>query len=143
MSYCASASTAAAVLGLLPSPRPTTRILPLPLSYRSVRKCNRKLVVSCEVAIRSSNESSQEEQHRIGARVKVKVPLKVYHVPKVPEVDLTGKEGKLKQFVGVWKGKQISANLPYKVEFLLELEGRDGPVKLFAHLRDDEFEYLD
>ncbi|CAN1164970.1 Ferredoxin-thioredoxin reductase, variable chain [Linum perenne] len=148
MSYCASSSsTAAAVFGLLPSPRPT-RILP-PLSIPRSSFSVRKLVVSCEVAVRSSNESAksdpqqQEQQHRIGARVRVKVPLKVYHVPKVPEVDLTGKEGKVKQYVGVWKDKQISANLPYKVEFLLDIEGRDAPVKLLAHLREDEFEYLD
>lgn len=71
----------------------------------------------------------------------MKVPLKVHHVPRVPEVDLSGKEGVLKHYVGVWKGKRISANLPYKVEFFIEVEGR-GPVKFFAHLKEDEFEYI-
>ena len=74
--------------------------------------------------------------------MRVKVPLKVYHVSRVPEVDLQGKEGVVKQYVGVWKGKKISANLPYKVELLVEVEGR-GPVKVLAHLKEDEFEYLD
>ncbi|MQL41583.1 ferredoxin--nitrite reductase [Escherichia coli] len=77
----------------------------------------------------------------MGARVRVKVPLKVYHVPKVPEVDLTGMEGQIKQYVGVWRGKRISANLPYKVEFLTDIQPR-GPVKFFAHLKEDEFEYV-
>ncbi|KAL2345299.1 hypothetical protein Fmac_006584 [Flemingia macrophylla] len=70
--------------------------------------------------------------------VKVKVPLKVYHVPKIVEVDLTGMEGEIKQYVGLWKGKRISANLPYKVQFVTEMKGH-GHVKLFAHLKEDEF----
>lgn len=78
---------------------------------------------------------------KIGARIRVKVPLKVYHVPRLPEVDLTGMEGEIKQYVGLWKGKTISANLPYKVEFITEVQGRD-PVKFFAHLKEDEFEYI-
>lgn len=116
----------------------------------------RRSFVSCEVGLKPSNSSSpstssslQEQQEpddaasaRIGARVKVTAPLKVYHVSKIPEMDLTGMEGELKQYVGVFKGKKISANLPYKVEFVKEVEGR-GPVKFVAHLREDEFEYVD
>jgi len=103
-------------------------------------------VISCEVALKSDSTASSsvdkdDEAKKIGARVRVKVPLKVYHVPRVPEVDLTGMEGELKQYVGLWKGKRISANFPYKVEFRTEIEGR-GPVKFFAHLKEDEFEYL-
>lgn len=115
--------------------------------------------ISCEVAVKSNNstasiglESSPSssasvsdggfDESKIGARVKVKVPLKVYHVPRVPELDLSGMEGVLKQYVGVWKGKKISANMPYKVAFVTEVEGR-GPVKFFAHLKEDEFDYLD
>ena len=115
--------------------------------------------ISCEVALRSNNSATSssvssatitEEQDdeeelvkkKIGARVRVKVPLKVYHVPRVPEVDLIGKEGQIKQYVAIWKGKQISANLPYKVQFVVDVEGR-GPVKFVAHLKEDEFEYLD
>ncbi|KAK0573877.1 hypothetical protein LWI29_014988 [Acer saccharum] len=118
-------------------------------------------LISCEVAVKSNNSttsleldnnnpslesaSSDEEEEaeaKIGSRIKVKVPLKVYHVPRVPEVDLTGMEGVLKQYVVNWKGKRISANLPYKVQFITQIEGR-GPVKFFAHLKEDEFDYLD
>ncbi|CAH1416494.1 unnamed protein product [Lactuca virosa] len=92
----------------------------------------------------SASASEEESPAKIGARVRVKVPLKVYHIPKVQEVELNGKEGKIKEYVALWKGKQISANFPYKIEFLEKLEGRgDAPVKFFAHLRDDEFEYID
>ncbi|KAJ9179622.1 hypothetical protein P3X46_011391 [Hevea brasiliensis] len=119
----------------------------------------RRRSITCEVALRSNNsatsslssssttvtkgeEEGEEAEKRIGAKVRVKVPLKVYHVPRVPEVDLTGKEGHLKQYVALWKGKRISANLPYKVEFVVGIEGR-GPVKFFAHLREDEFDCLE
>ncbi|RZC75179.1 hypothetical protein C5167_050665 [Papaver somniferum] len=109
-------------------------------------------IISCEVALKpdsasvSSSSSSKSEDElmleKVGARVRVKVPLIVYHVPKVPEVDITGLEGTIKQYVGLWKGKNISANLPFKVEFFKEIEGR-GNVKIVAHLKEDEFEYLD
>ncbi|XP_057498452.1 ferredoxin-thioredoxin reductase, variable chain-like [Actinidia eriantha] len=89
-----------------------------------------------------SGAAEEEDEARIGARVRVTAPLTVYHVPRVAEIDLTGKEGVLKQNVTVWKGKRISANLPFKVEFVEEVEGR-GRVKFFAHLKEDEFEYLD
>ncbi|KAI3448875.1 hypothetical protein Pfo_005540 [Paulownia fortunei] len=92
-----------------------------------------------------NDEELKKAESKFGAKVRVKVPLKVYHVPKVPEFELTGKVGVLKQYVGVHKGKKISANLPYKVEFVAdEVLGRDGkPVKFTAHLREDEFEFLD
>lgn len=90
------------------------------------------------------DEEAREALGKIGARIRVKVPLKVYHVPKVRETELNGKTGILKQYVGVHKGKRISANLPFKVEFVMEnIEGQSGPVKFLAHLREDEFEYLD
>ncbi|XP_057790109.1 ferredoxin-thioredoxin reductase subunit A2, chloroplastic-like [Salvia miltiorrhiza] len=92
-----------------------------------------------------NDEEVKKAESIIGSKVRVKVPLKVYHVPKVPELDLTGRVGLLKQYVGVHKGKRISANLPYKVEFVAEeISGRGGkPVKFLAHLREDEFEFLD
>ncbi|KAK9074320.1 hypothetical protein SSX86_006918 [Deinandra increscens subsp. villosa] len=92
----------------------------------------------------AADTGEEENPVRIGARVRVKVPLTVYHIPKVPEVDLNGKEGKVKENVAVWRGKQISANFPIKIEFLEKLEGRgDAPVRFFAHLREDEFDYID
>lgn len=93
-------------------------------------------------SVSGSAEAEAEEVAKVGSKVRVKVPLKVYHVPRVPEVDLTGLEGVIKQYVGLWKGKRISANFPYKVEFRKEIEGR-GPVKFFAHLKEDELEFLD
>lgn len=89
----------------------------------------------------SSSPSTSSPEDNIGSRVRVKVPLKVYHVPKVPEVDLLGLEGEIKQYVGIWKEKRISANLPYRVEFVADLPGR-GNTKFFAHLKEDEFEYI-
>ncbi|TKY50515.1 Ferredoxin-thioredoxin reductase, variable chain [Spatholobus suberectus] len=114
--------------------------MPLSLPIRSVRAAKSKSVVRCEV-VNAVEESTTSAKMKIGARVKVKVPLKVYHVPKVPEVDLTGMEGEIKQYVGLWKGKRISANLPYKVEFVTDIQGR-GPVKFFAHLKEDEFDHV-
>ncbi|KAM1101970.1 hypothetical protein ACFX19_010874 [Malus domestica] len=112
------------------------------------RKLSRRVI--CEVAAADVSPSTSSDEataaaaaasSKIGARVTVKVPLKVYHVPRVPEVDITGMEGELKQYVGLWKGKRISANLPYKVQFVVDVQGR-GAVKFFAHLKEDEFEYL-
>ncbi|XP_068649059.1 ferredoxin-thioredoxin reductase, variable chain-like [Aristolochia californica] len=130
--------------------------LPVPFSItysppdRSTRRCTTR--ISCEVAelkpteneISSSESDLDSPAAKVGSRVRVKVPLKVYHVPKVSEMDLMGIEGVIKQYVVEWKGKQISANLPFKVEFLAHnVAGRQGPLKFFAHLREDEFEYVD
>ncbi|KAL3348471.1 hypothetical protein AABB24_021902 [Solanum stoloniferum] len=90
------------------------------------------------------DEKDAAAMGKVGSKVRVTVPLKVYHVPKVPELDLDGRIGTVKQYVAVHKGKQISANLPYKVEFVVDdLEGRSTPVKFSAHLKEDEFEFLD
>lgn len=114
----------------------TTAVAPLWMKSKSVRGG-----IRCEVAINAVDESTTSPESKIGARVKVKAGVKVYHVPKVAELDLTGLEGEIKQYVGLWNGKRISANLPYKVQFLTDIPGR-GPVKFFAHLKEDEFDYL-
>jgi lipoic acid synthetase len=127
------------------------------IKHSSSRKTSRT-TIRCDVAIKSadsinadanpsSSPSSEEEieaeaKAKIGSRVRVTAPLKVYHVNRVPEVDLEGMEGKLKDYVAVWKGKRISANLPYKIEFFKEIEGR-GLVKFVSHLKEDEFEFID
>lgn len=124
----------------------------------SISRTTSRITIRCDVATKSadsvnadanpsSSPSSEEEieaeaKAKIGSRVRVTAPLKVYHVNRVPEVDLEGMEGKLKDYVAVWKGKRISANLPYKIEFVKEIEGR-GPVKFVAHLKEDEFEFID
>ncbi|KAF8097145.1 hypothetical protein N665_0294s0047 [Sinapis alba] len=112
----------------------------------------RASTIRCDVAVKSADSVNAEEAElseeeieakaKVGSLIKVTAPLKVYHVNRVPEIDLEGMEGKLKDYVAVWKGKRISANLPYKVEFFKEVEGR-GPVKFLAHLKEDEFEFID
>ncbi|XP_027357982.1 ferredoxin-thioredoxin reductase, variable chain [Abrus precatorius] len=126
----------------------TRTMMPSPSSSSSSSSCStsgapkrKSVVVRCEVANALEESSLSTSSEKIGARVKVKVPVKVYHIPKVAEFDLTGMEGQIKQYVGVWNGKRISANLPFKVEFVTEIQGR-GPVKFFAHLKEDEFDYL-
>ena len=76
----------------------------------------------------------------VGDRVKVTESLKVYHVPKVKELDLLGAEGVVKDVLGTWKGIPVSANLPYKVQFILPRG--DTTVKFIAHLQDGEFEII-
>ncbi|XP_068653312.1 ferredoxin-thioredoxin reductase, variable chain-like [Aristolochia californica] len=128
--------------------------VPFSISFSRPDRCTRRYGtrISCEVAelkpteneISSSESDLDSPAAKVGSRVRVKVPLKVYHVPKVPEIDLMGMEGVIKQYVVEWKGKRISANLPFKVEFLAhKVDGRQGPLKFFAHLREDEFEYVD
>lgn len=57
----------------------------------------------------------------------------IYHAPKVKELQLNGMEGVVKNIVKKYKGKETSANLPYRIEFVLEKE--DGKQqKFFAHM---------
>lgn len=67
-----------------------------------------------------------------GARVKVVAPVRVYHVPKHPEVALEGLEGTVKKIAALHKGAVLSANLQYRVQFEAQLDG--AAVKFFAHL---------
>lgn len=125
-----------------------TLVTPLPLFMNTKNKIqsrsSKMTRIRCDVGEEDSSSSSSSTA-KIGSRVRVKVPLKVYHVPKVPEVDLTGREGEIKQNVTFWKdNKRISANLPYKVEFVADdIQGPRGPLKFVAHLKDDEFEFLE
>ncbi|XP_013628228.1 PREDICTED: lipoyl synthase, chloroplastic isoform X2 [Brassica oleracea var. oleracea] len=113
------------------------------------RKNPRSKKIRCDVSVKSEadltsleTEEDEKAKEKIGARIRVTAPLKVYHVVRVPEVELMGMEGSIKDYVVLWKGKRISANLPFKVQFGKEIEGR-GPVKFFAHLKEDEFELID
>ncbi|KNA18333.1 hypothetical protein SOVF_071800 [Spinacia oleracea] len=116
-----------------------------------------RLAICCEVALKSdsstgfdSSSSSPPEEdeelkknlEKVGCKVKVKSPLKVYHVPKLPEVELTpDMVGVIKQYVGFWKGKYISPNYPFKVEYRIDVPDR-GSVKLVVHLKEEEFEII-
>ncbi|KAF3322352.1 ferredoxin-thioredoxin reductase, variable chain-like protein [Carex littledalei] len=127
------------------SPLHPSRLLTSPFP----RPCISQRGFSCHVALTSdasSSDTSEEEAEmaaKVGKKVRVKVPLKVYHVMKIPDLDLCGMEGVIKQYVGLWKGKRITANFPFKVEFFIPVDAQDKPVKVLAHLREDEFEYVE
>ncbi|XP_062183617.1 ferredoxin-thioredoxin reductase, variable chain-like [Phragmites australis] len=103
----------------------------------------RRVAVGSDVS--SSPDVAAEEAAaapKIGRRVRVTAPVRVHHVSKAPGLELRGMEGVVKQYVGVWKGKRITANLPFKVGIELKLDGQDKPVQFFAHLREEEFEIV-
>jgi hypothetical protein len=79
---------------------------------------------------------------KVGKRVRVTASVRVHHVAKAPGLELRGMEGIVKQYVAVWKGKRITAKLPFKVEFELKLDGLDKPVRFLAHLCEEEFEIV-
>jgi hypothetical protein len=64
--------------------------------------------------------------------VRVVSPVKVFHVPKQPEVQLEGMTGTVKKIAALHKGQVLSANLQYRVQFATQVNGAD--VKFFAHL---------
>ncbi|XP_024372577.1 ferredoxin-thioredoxin reductase subunit A1, chloroplastic [Physcomitrium patens] len=98
--------------------------------------------VVCEMAVElgGSRSSEGEKKVEVGTKVRVKGSLKVYHVPKNPELDIDGLEGEVKEVVTTFKGKPVSATFPYKVQ--LVTMGEESR-KFFVHLKDDEFEVLD
>ena len=69
-----------------------------------------------------------------GVRVKVVKAVTVFHAPKAPAdgLQLQGMEGVIARDVTQYKGKTLSANLPYQVAFTLERDGK--PAKLLCHL---------
>lgn len=59
--------------------------------------------------------------------------IMVYHAPKIKELQISGMEGVVKNIVKKYKGKETSANLPYRIEFQLEKD--DGKTqKFFVHV---------
>lgn len=146
MASCATTPTT------LPSP-PLRRISPLhssrfptfpfPRPYISQRLFSCQVAVTSDVSSSVTSEEEAEAAAKVGKKVRVTVPLRVYHVMKKPDLDLFGMEGVIKQYVAIWKGRRVTPNLPFKVEFFIEVDGQDKPVKVLAHLREDEFEYVD
>ncbi|KAF8704043.1 hypothetical protein HU200_031528 [Digitaria exilis] len=120
------------------------RLLPTPpLRWRGRLHIARRVAVGSDVS--SSPDVSAEEAEaarKVGKRVRVTAPVRVHHVAKAPGLDLRGMEGIVKQYVGVRESKRITANLPFKVEFELKLDGQDKPVRFVAHLREQEFEIV-
>lgn len=104
-----------------------------------IKVCSRNVV--CEVAVKTGEQDTTAGGVQPGAKIRVKVPLTVYHVMKTPEFNLEGLEGEVKEVLGIFKGKTISANLPFKVQFVTEVDGKQ--VKFFAHLKDDEFDVVE
>ena len=104
----------------------------------------RRGAVVCEVVVElnGSEEGTSEQEQKIGAGTKIRVlgPLKVYHVPKNPDLDIGGMEGIVKDVVTTFKGKPISATFPYKCQ--LTTSGEESR-KFFVHLKDDEFEVIE
>jgi WD repeat-containing protein 35 len=98
--------------------------------------------VVCETAVELGGSRSSEGEKKVeaGTKIKVKGSLKVYHVPKNPELDIDGLEGEVKEVVTTFKGKPVSATFPYKVQ--LVTKGEESR-KFFVHLKDDEFVVLD
>uniref|UniRef100_A0ACD5Z399 Uncharacterized protein n=1 Tax=Avena sativa TaxID=4498 RepID=A0ACD5Z399_AVESA len=127
----------------LPSPATRGGLGPLPRASR-LRTTRPQVSLTSDVSS-SSDVAEEEAEHapKIGKRVRITAPLRVYHVVKAPDLDIQGMEGVIKQYVGVWKGKRITANFPFKVEFQVAVETQPKPVKLFVHLREDEFEYIE
>ena len=80
------------------------------------------------------DEGKHEAKFQKGDKVKVCQSAIVFHVPKTPELDLQNMEGEVVDVLYEYKGKPISANLPYKVKF------EKGEKPFSAHLREDELE---
>ncbi len=71
----------------------------------------------------------------IGARVRVKESVIVYHHPehRNQPFDMKGQEGEVKSIVKEWEGRPVSANLPIVVQFTKKFK---------AHLKESEIELV-
>ncbi|CAI7848531.1 unnamed protein product [Closterium sp. NIES-54] len=110
-------------------------------SFPSVRRAapSLKRGARAEVAVQlGGGPASEHNKVAVGDKVRVSQPVKVFHVPGVKEFDLDGTEGIVKDVLGVYKGTPVSANLPYKVAFEIEVNGTKK--KFFVHFKDDEIE---
>ncbi|BBM97424.1 hypothetical protein MPTK1_1g05570 [Marchantia polymorpha subsp. ruderalis] len=127
--------------GRIQGPVPCSSSLLQRSTVQSERRAGR--VVICHVATKIGDaQSSEGKETEIGpgSKIRVKESLVVYHVGKLPNLNLQGLEGEVKEHIVEWKGKTVSATFPYKVQFFKEVDGKQ--VKFFAHLRDDEFEVI-
>ena len=98
------------------------------------RQASSTLGISRTARLRCRADSDDEaEQLAEGTRVRVKQSIMVYHAPKRKEgLDLEGMEGEVLAYVDDYKGKKLSSNLPVKVRFLLDNDGKE--TKFFSHL---------
>ncbi|MEM7726301.1 MAG: ferredoxin-thioredoxin reductase variable chain [Cyanobacteria bacterium P01_A01_bin.45] len=72
---------------------------------------------------------------KVGDRIRVKDSVVVYHHPehRSEAFDLKGSEGEIIKIATEWKGRPVSANLPFLVKF---------SKKFKAHLRENEIEII-
>ncbi|GAX79995.1 hypothetical protein CEUSTIGMA_g7435.t1 [Chlamydomonas eustigma] len=104
-------------------------------SVHALSRSNRRLVVSACSKGTSSGKFTE------GARVKVTGYVKLFSVPKHPEgLEIEGMEGEVAKDVTQFKGKVLSATLPYLVKFKTDMAGAD--VKFQAHLAEDELQLV-
>ncbi|XP_002960561.2 ferredoxin-thioredoxin reductase, variable chain [Selaginella moellendorffii] len=135
---CSPSTSSASTVACSSRHKISSRTVP---SITSQPRRRRAGLAICEIAVgRQGAAAAAAAAAGVGSRIRVKGPLKVFHVPKNPEFDLGGQEGEVKEVLTSWKGKIISANLPYKTQFALSIDGKE--VKLIAHLREDEFEVI-
>lgn len=81
------------------------------------------------VVVRAGGDGGIATKFSVGQKVKVIKSVKFYGSPKFPEgLDLAGQTGVMKVNCQDFKGKVLSANLPYRCEF--NVEGN----KILAHL---------
>ncbi|GJN05211.1 hypothetical protein PR202_ga22821 [Eleusine coracana subsp. coracana] len=50
---------------------------------------------------------------KIDQRMLITAPLRVFHIIKASDLDIQGMVGVFKQFMCGWKGKRITAKLPF------------------------------
>jgi len=92
--------------------------------------------------------SAKEGEIKIGAAVRVAKEVRVFHITGAgPDgYNLEGNEGVVVSRADDYEGRPTTANLPYKVKFQVEVEGKNGKVKTlktFAHLTKAELERCD
>lgn len=76
-----------------------------------------------------------------GDKVKVKSPVTVYHVGKFKQgIDMAGLEGTIVGNASQFQGLELSANLPWKVQFFKDAPDGGKPVKFICHFEEDEIE---
>lgn len=73
---------------------------------------------------------------KVGDRVRVKESVVVYHHPehRNQPFDVKGLEGEIAAIIENWKGRPVSANLPFEVKF---------DKKFKAHFQKGELELIE
>ena len=103
----------------------SSRIIFSPRRWSRTTACSRR---SCVRICAAADIST-------GARVRVSQPVTVFHAPKQKSgLSLEGMEGTVTAVIKEHKGKELSANLPIRVQFILPADDSGKEGKLIAHL---------